>query len=68
MTYLLCSDRSVNAGMNLEKNCYKPSIVMKVPFFSPFNIYKENGNFISQKKKKMPLGIPFTVTIKKIKI
>lgn len=65
MTYLLCSDRSVNAGMNLEKKCYKPSIVMKVSFF--FLLSRHIKKMVTSQAKKLPLGIPFTVTIKKNK-
>lgn len=40
---------------------------MKVSFFffPPFSTYQGNGNFMG--KKNLPLGIPFTVTIKKNK-
>lgn len=60
MTHLLCSDRSVNAAMNLENKCYKPSTAMKgfflSFFFFPLSVHIKNS-----------LGIPLTVTIKKRK-
>jgi len=62
MTHLLCSDRSVNAGMNLEKKCYKPGTAMKVSFFF-FSLSIHIKKVVTLHGQKLPLGIPLTVTI-----
>lgn len=45
MTHLLCSDGSVNAGMNLEKKMLQAKYSHEgLGFFFPFNTYKESSN------------------------
>lgn len=67
MTYLLCSDGSVNAGMNLEKKMLQAKYSHE-GFLFFFSLSIHIKKIVTSWAKKLPLGIPFTVTIKKIKI
>lgn len=64
MTHLLCSDRSVNIGMNLDKKILQAKYSREGLFlFSPPSIHIKK--VVTLRGQNMPLGIPLSVTIKK---